>query len=121
MPWLVFTTDVFNEWFALQNFSAQASILAVLQLLRDQGPQLNCPKADTLQGTKHKNLKELRLADKGSPVRLFFAFDTRRQADHPLRRRQDWRRTVLQADDPRRRGEEHEADLKKLKPEGSRE
>lgn len=38
------------------------------------------PKADTLHGSRHPNMKELRVRKAGNPIRVLFAFDPRRLA-----------------------------------------
>ena len=55
-------------------------IYAGLELLTTEGPQLGRPYADTIQGSKYSNLKELRIQFKTSVFRLFFIFDPIRQA-----------------------------------------
>jgi hypothetical protein len=44
------------------------------------GPHLGRPHVDTLQGSRHPNLKELRTQHQGRPLRTLFAFDPRRCA-----------------------------------------
>jgi hypothetical protein len=44
------------------------------------GPKLSRPYADTVKGSKFKNMKELRIQYSGRPIRAFFAFDPERQA-----------------------------------------
>ena len=44
------------------------------------GPQLSRPRSDTLKGSKHKNMKELRLAVGRQAWRVAYAFDPRRKA-----------------------------------------
>ena len=51
-----------------------------VELLRQLGPGLPRPHADTLKGSKHPNMKELRTQHKGRPLRTMFAFDPRRCA-----------------------------------------
>jgi len=59
---------------------AQAEIIAKVELLKAFGPRLGSPHADTLNGSKHSNMKELR-ADTGEQVmRIAFAFDPERNA-----------------------------------------
>lgn len=53
---------------------------ARLALLRDMGPHLKRPHADTLSGSRHKNMKELRIPHKEKQFRILFAFDTERNA-----------------------------------------
>ena len=44
------------------------------------GPQLGRPHADTLNGSKHANLKELRADTSAHILRIAFAFDPKRAA-----------------------------------------
>jgi hypothetical protein len=54
--------------------------LAHLDLLKERGPLLGRPYADTLKGSKITNLKELRVQHKTEPIRILFAFDPKQQA-----------------------------------------
>lgn len=51
----------------------------VLLALAQAGPQLGRPMVDTLNGSKHANMKEIRVAV-GGAWRFAFAFDTERNA-----------------------------------------
>ena len=51
-----------------------------VQLLRNLGPSLPRPHADTVKGSKDKNMRELRTQSRGRPLRTFYAFDPRRCA-----------------------------------------
>ncbi len=70
--WAVATTDTFDAWFAELGEEAQAETIAKVDLLKLLGPQLGRPHADTLKGSKHANMKELRRIQKmkccGSPL-----------------------------------------------------
>lgn len=44
------------------------------------GPSLGRPRVDTVEGSKHPNIKELRIQSQGKPIRIFFAFDPVRNA-----------------------------------------
>lgn len=59
---------------------AQDAILARALLLEREGPLLGRPHADTLTGSKHANMKELRCNAAGGVWRVAFAFDPDRQA-----------------------------------------
>lgn len=60
--------------------AVRLEILAHMALLQEYGPRLGRPRADTLKGSEHSNMKELRfMADRGV-WRVTYAFDTRRQA-----------------------------------------
>ncbi len=60
--------------------SAQLEIAALAALLRQCGPQLRRPHCDTLNGSKHANMKELRFTLPDGEWRIAFAFDPARQA-----------------------------------------
>ena len=78
--WNVATTDEFDVWFADLDEDGQAEIIAKVELLKLLGPRLARPHADTLNGSKHANMKELRFAWNGQVWRVAFAFDPQRQA-----------------------------------------
>jgi len=54
--------------------------LARIELLEQFGPQLGRPQADTLNGSRHANMKELRFRAAGGVWRVAFAFDPNRKA-----------------------------------------
>jgi hypothetical protein len=56
------------------------ALLAAARLLQDYGPQLGRPHADTLKGSKHANMKELRFEAADGEWRAAFAFDPERRA-----------------------------------------
>lgn len=76
--WTIKTTDTFDCWFAALKDSDRASVLAALLVLREKGPGLSRPYADTLSGSRFSNMKELRIQSRGQPIRAIFAFDPRR-------------------------------------------
>ena len=55
-------------------------LAAMIALLQQFGPQLRRPRCDTLGGSKHANMKELRFDADGGVWRVAFAFDPGRQA-----------------------------------------
>ena len=50
----------------------------VVSLLRDQGPALTRPYADTVRGSVFPNMRELRVQHAGRPYRVLYAFNPRR-------------------------------------------
>ena len=58
----------------------RVALIAAARLLQDYGPQLGRPHADTLKGSKHANMKELRLEAADGEWRAAFAFDPERRA-----------------------------------------
>ena len=80
MGWdILFHDDFANEFDAMAK-PLQDELLAHALLLRDFGPRLGRPTVDTLKGSKHTNLKEMRFAWAGEVWRVAFAFDPKRQA-----------------------------------------
>ncbi|MBF0245271.1 MAG: type II toxin-antitoxin system RelE/ParE family toxin [Planctomycetes bacterium] len=78
--WEIEYTDAFDLWWETLSEDDQDSIVTSVELLRQLGPSLPRPYADTLKGSRHSNMKELRSQSKGRPLRTFFAFDPRRSA-----------------------------------------
>jgi len=78
--WTVEFTDEFGKWWETLTPSQQDTIDRAVGVLRECGPSLGRPQVDTLKGSRHANLKELRGQHRGSPLRVFFAFDPRRTA-----------------------------------------
>jgi hypothetical protein len=60
MKWDVDLHDDFVPEFLVLHKDAQDELLAHIALLEQFGPQLGRPRADTLNGSRHSNMKELR-------------------------------------------------------------
>lgn len=54
--------------------------MAHARLLAEFGPNLGRPTVDTLKGSRHTHMKELRFSRNGQVWREAFAFDPQRQA-----------------------------------------
>lgn len=80
MAWNVEFEDAFEKEFLAFGQEIQDALLAVAKLLVDYGPQLSRPYADTLKGSKHANMKELRFEAADGEWRAAFAFDPQRKA-----------------------------------------
>ncbi|HVZ27128.1 MAG TPA: type II toxin-antitoxin system RelE/ParE family toxin, partial [Rhizomicrobium sp.] len=80
MAWIVRLHDAFEAEFQALAPEVQDELLATAKLLQDYGPVLGRPHADTLKGSAHANMKELRFRAAGGAWRVAFAFDPRRQA-----------------------------------------
>lgn len=78
MPWIVRFEDAFEQEFPDLEEAVREEILAAARLLEDYGPQLGRPHADTLEGSRYANMKELRFAAADGVWRVAFAFDPRR-------------------------------------------
>lgn len=80
MGWDVEYTDEFEVWWSTLTSDEQADLSAGIGLVERYGPQLGRPHVDTIKGSRHFNMKELRTQSGGKPLRTFFAFDPRRTA-----------------------------------------
>src|ERR1700722_7690368 len=80
MAWEIEFTDEFGSWWNGLTADEQDFIDQVIGLLESLGPQLSRPFADTVNGSRHANMKELRVQHQGRPYRILFAFDPRRCA-----------------------------------------
>lgn len=77
MAWEIQTTDEFEEWLLSCDDNVQEKVAAMFPLLREEGPELSRPFADTMKASSYPNMKELRPT---KTVRVFFAFDPTRTA-----------------------------------------
>lgn len=116
--WVV-DVELIYDWLKAINEDTYDQIIAALQILAEVGPGLGRPLVDTIVGSRHNNMKELRPGSSGrSEVRILFAFDPQRHAIMLLAgdkqgRWDKWYRTnVPIADD---RYDEHLEGLKKEK------
>lgn len=80
MSWLVDIHSEFEAEFEELALSVKKELFAKVKLLEEFGPELKRPHADTLEGSKHSNMKELRFNADNGVWRVAFAFDTERQA-----------------------------------------
>lgn len=80
MPWTVTFADEYEPEFDELADDIQDAILARVILLEREGPSLGRPHADTLIGSRHANMKELRCKAGDGVWRIAFAFDPDRQA-----------------------------------------
>ncbi|MBW6487138.1 MAG: type II toxin-antitoxin system RelE/ParE family toxin [Syntrophobacterales bacterium] len=81
--WKILQTKQFGEWFAGSDNvdeDVRESIYALMEVLKSIGPNLGRPYVDSVKGSRHENMKELRVQSEGRPFRIFFAFDPFRQA-----------------------------------------
>jgi hypothetical protein len=60
--------------------AVQDKIVALSDLLKADGPNMKRPKSDTLSGSRHANMKELRFDADNGVWRVAYAFDPAREA-----------------------------------------
>ena len=80
MKWQVSFHDDFEAEFDALDQAVQDEMLAHAKLLEQFGPQLGRPRVDTLNGSRHANMKELRFEVDNGAWRVAIAFDPKRQA-----------------------------------------
>ena len=76
--WSIEQTETFEEGYFSLPEADRENVLTSILLLRERGPMLSRPYADTVYGSKYTNMKELRIQSLGRPIRAFFAFDPQR-------------------------------------------
>ena len=80
MLWTVEIGDEFEPEFNDLHEDVRNEILALSRLLQQFGRQLGRPRVDTLNGSRHANMKELRFSAADGEWRAAFAFDPKRKA-----------------------------------------
>jgi hypothetical protein len=80
VPWQVYFHAEFEPEFDALEAEVQDELLAHANLLKEFGPQLRRPTADTLKGSRHRNMKELRFKAVDGVWRVAFAFDPGQKA-----------------------------------------
>src|SRR6266436_5083501 len=78
--WIVELGDEFQPEYDDLPEEVQDELLVMTRLLQQFGPQLKRPHADTMNGSRHANMKELRFDAADGVWRVAFAFDPRRKA-----------------------------------------
>jgi hypothetical protein len=80
VKWGVDLHDEFVPEYGELHKDVQDELLAHIELLEQFGPQLGRPRVDTLNGSRHANMKELRFNAADGVWRFAFAFDPKRRA-----------------------------------------
>lgn len=78
--WVV-NVDRITDWLAGLDDRSHELVIAALEMLAERGPLLGRPLVDTVNGSRHSNMKELRPGSSGrTELRALFAFDPQRAA-----------------------------------------
>jgi len=73
--------DLVDAWLLSLDQKSYEQVIAALELLAERGPSLGRPVVDSVVGSRHKNMKELRPGSSGRcELRVLFAFDPDRRA-----------------------------------------
>jgi hypothetical protein len=73
-------TDEFEQWYLTLDEAEQDSIDFVVEILEEKGVNLRHPYSKDIKGSRHGNMRELRIQHKGEPYRILYCFDPRRMA-----------------------------------------
>jgi hypothetical protein len=80
MKWTMQFHDEFKAEFDAFDQEVKDELLAEAKFVEMFGPQTSRPHVDTLYGSKHANMKELRFEAADGEWRAAFAFDPKREA-----------------------------------------
>jgi hypothetical protein len=80
VKWEVDFHDDFVPEFEKLDREVQDELLALIERLEELGHQMGRPRVDTLNGSRYKNMKELRFDAADGVWRFAFAFDVERKA-----------------------------------------
>ncbi|MGH7283654.1 MAG: type II toxin-antitoxin system RelE/ParE family toxin [Polyangiaceae bacterium] len=72
-------TDEFSDWFGNLDHAGQDAVARSVDVLAAKGLALGYPQSSAIAGVSFA-LRELRIQSSGRPLRVFYAFDPRRQA-----------------------------------------
>ena len=73
--------ELVEPWLLDLDQGSYEQVVAAIEMLSENGPQLGRPIVDSVVGSRHKNMKELRPGSSGrSERRILFAFDRKRKA-----------------------------------------
>lgn len=78
--WTIERTDDIVNWIKELDDDAKEAIYKNLLILKEFGPSLGRPYVDSVKGSRHENMKELRVSNKKRVFRILFAFDPKRSA-----------------------------------------
>ncbi len=80
MAWTVKLAPEFEPELLALRAEARIELLAQARVVERFGPMTGRPRVDTLKGSRHANMKELRFDAAGGVWRAAFAFDPERNA-----------------------------------------
>lgn len=80
VTWNVRVTQDFAAWYATRDERGRAVIDRGVALLAERGIHLGAPHSTRIVTSRHATVRELRLQDRGHPIRVLYAFDPTRTA-----------------------------------------
>jgi hypothetical protein len=85
MAWEVEFTDEFGTWWQTLNEDQQDDIAHGVGLLAKLGPALGFPYSSKVNGSRHRQMRELRTQSGGRPLGTLYAFDPCPHSHSPAR------------------------------------
>jgi hypothetical protein len=73
-------TNEFGAWWSELREAEQVDVAAMVALLEARDVRLAFPHSSAIRGSRHGHMRELRIQSGGKPIRVFYAFDPRRNA-----------------------------------------
>jgi hypothetical protein len=73
VAWEIRFTPEAERWLEGLGAKETVRVAGAIDALREHGPNLGRPRADSIRGSRHHNMKELRSV--GGHIRILFAFD----------------------------------------------
>ncbi len=80
MVWEVEFTDEFEAWWNTLDEAEQDSVDRLVGVLKAHGVHLGYPQSSDVKGSRHGQMRELRIQHQGEPYRVLYAFDPLRTA-----------------------------------------
>ena len=80
MVWEIEFTDGFGAWWDALDEAEQNSVDRIVGALKERGTSLGFPHSSDVKGSRHGQMRELRIQHRGEPYRVLYAFDPRRAA-----------------------------------------
>jgi hypothetical protein len=75
----VIATDEFAQWYGALDDTDTVAVRSAVSVLEEKGVALEFPRSSQIKGSEFA-LRELRIQSKGRPLRVFYAFDSVRNA-----------------------------------------
>jgi hypothetical protein len=77
----IIITDECDKWISKEiDDATRIDVRAIVEVLAEIGPSLGRPYVDTVKDSEYKNMKELRIQSRRQVIRIFFIFDSKRNA-----------------------------------------
>jgi hypothetical protein len=70
----------FDSWWRELGDGERDAIAMVMRLLQERGPTLQFPYSSRIRGSRHRQMRELRVQHMGRPYRILYVFNPKRSA-----------------------------------------